>query len=459
MYMSRIQNMSGPIYLKMNHERPVEPRAPLFTCPSWTRQRMPVTIMMICLCGAAYQCYDVTSEYIKYEVVSDLSISKQNYIVPPAFTLCLVYVDLIDWRTLLAGYKFDTEPPEPREVIKALQETVSIAKILEALPNVTGKQILKYMMAREQGTYDILENEKAIKIERFIKNYYVCYMFTMLGGKDGGNVRHESKDISYGREPGTLMRISFAKANLSSVSRAVFYLSPANYLPRGDRDFRLSIDARGQNVFSQSATYWSLSYQKVALRLLPAPYVTNCRDFESMGFEGSYHCQLSCTHAHAMKKFGKSLFTILYTKPENFTVINKYSIIGNETLRKQIDEIETLCDRKCEGETCHQRLFAPRIESQLSHQTEIVFRIVESSGVFIGSEAKAQMSWMNYTVSVLSILGVWLSFSFVSVIQQMYHVSTLILGRLSQRRNSNLGRRSFTRRFTVTEHKVNVLQV
>ncbi|KAI1293650.1 hypothetical protein HDE_06621 [Halotydeus destructor] len=430
--MSRIRVPPVPVYMNPTRQRTLEPRTRLLTLPSWSRRRMPLVIMMICLCGAAYQCYDVTSEYVKYEVVTDLSITKSNFIVPPAFTLCLVYVDLIDWRTLLAGYKFDTEPPERRAVIKALQETVTVARILDALPNVTGNQILRYMMAREQGTYDILENERAIKIQRFIKNYYVCYMFTMLGGIEGRDVRLESKDIAYGREPGTLMRISFVKKKLLNVSRAAFYLSPGTLMPRGDRDFRLFIDARGQNVFSQSATYWSLSYQKVALRLLPSPYVTHCRDFGALGFEGPYHCQLKCTHAHAMRNYGKSLFTLLYTEAENFTVINKYTIIGNETLRLEIDEIETLCDRKCKGEMCHQTLFAPRIESQLAHESEIVFRIVESSGVFMGSEAKAQMSGVYYTISVLSIMGVWLSFSFVTVIQQMYQTSNSVMHKLTK---------------------------
>ncbi|KAI1293493.1 hypothetical protein HDE_06623 [Halotydeus destructor] len=406
----------------------MEPRAPMSQCPSWARERMPMAIMMVCLCGAAYQCYDVTSEYTDYEVVSDLSISKPRDIIPPAFTLCLVYVDLVDWRALLPGYKYPSDPPQPKEVMRALQENLNISAILDALPDVMGS--LKYMMARDQGSYDILENGQALHIKRFIKNYYVCYMFTMPGGQDGQDMVLRSKDVTYGREPGSLMRISFVKANLSFVSRAVFYLNPANYLPRGDRDFRLFIDARGETVFSQSATYWSLSYQKIELHLLPPPYATRCRDFRPLGFEGSYHCQLSCTHAHAMRNYGKSLFTLLHTKAENFTVINKYSIILNKTLRAEIDQIERLCDRKCDGNSCHKRLYAPKIESQLSHETEIVFRIVEPSGVFISSDFKPKMSGVYYTVSVLSILGVWLSFSFITVIQKTYIISNLLLDKL-----------------------------
>ncbi|KAI1293497.1 hypothetical protein HDE_06620 [Halotydeus destructor] len=415
----------------MNRRRLTEPRARVPDPPSRAQKGMPIAIMMLCFCGATYQAYDVTSEYIKYQVVSDLSISKPNYILPPAFTLCLAYVDLLDWRALLSGVQFESDPPRLKHIVRALQETVNISQILDALPDIRSN--IKYMMARQQGTYNIYENDRALKIRRFIKNYYICYMFTMRGGQLGRDVVLESKDISYGREPGTLMRISFGKANLSSVSRATFYLNPTNFLPRGDRDFRLFMDARGPSLFSQNTTYWSLSYQKVALHLLPPPYTTRCRDFKALGFEGSYHCQLSCTNAHALQKYGKSLFTILHTKAENYTVINKYTIIENDTLRLEIDQIETLCDRKCEGKGCHQRLFAPRIESQLAHETEVVFSIVESSSVFIDSETKAQMSGVNFVVSVLSIMGVWLSFSFITVIQHMYQTSNSVMHKLIQR--------------------------
>ncbi|KAI1293490.1 hypothetical protein HDE_06619 [Halotydeus destructor] len=395
------------------------------------RKRIPIIILLLCVLGASFQCYDITKEYMRYDVVSMLSILKPAILRPPALTVCMGYVDLVDWKKLLPGRTFGKELWQ-RDIIQALQESVSIADMFKALPDVTSEPILRYKMSRKLNSYAILEDANSLAIFRFIKNYYACYSFSMPGRH---NVTLKSRHVTYGQEPGSLFRVSFAKANLSSVTRAVFYLNPSEYIPRGDRDFRLNVDARGVRVFSQRATYWSLSYQQIDLHLLPPPYITKCQDFHHLGFEGSYHCQLSCTHALAMATYGKSLFTISHTEPQNFTVINKYTIIRNETLGDEVERWELLCDRKCAGMPCHKRLYSPKIDSQMDSETEIVFRIVEPSFVFVKSEFVPKTSATVCTVSVLSTLGVWLSFSFFAVIRKTYRHGKLYFSKFRTQSN------------------------
>ncbi|KAI1293489.1 hypothetical protein HDE_06618 [Halotydeus destructor] len=385
-------------------------------------------ILSLCVIGAVHQCRNVTMDYTRYEVVSHISLSKPTEIVPPAFSLCLEYVDLLDWTLLLPGAKFEEGPLKRRQIEQAVQETVPIATILASLPNLTSDGALRHMMSRVPGTYDTITGVDALKIERFIKNYYGCYMFSMAAGR---NVTLQSRHVTYGHTPGSLMTVTLTKEDMSKISRAIFYLNPADLLPRGDRDFRLSMDAKGVSVFSQVATYWSISYQHIQLKLLPSPFTTNCRDFRSIGFEGNHHCQLACTHQYAVRNYGKSLFTLIHDKPLNYAVISKYSVVGNETLGKQLSEWEAICDKKCLGITCDKNFYAPKIDSQLDHDTDIVFRIVEPSGVFIRSEFKPMISWNNFLVSILSLLGVWFGFSFVTVIKLAYTNSKAVVVKFS----------------------------
>ncbi|KAI1293599.1 hypothetical protein HDE_06616 [Halotydeus destructor] len=278
------------------------------------RNMAPMAAMMVCLIGASYQCLDATWEYTRYAVVSDLTILKAIRIIPPAFSLCMTYHNLVDMGQLMPGLELGSD----KDVLRALQENVQIKDIMKALPNLTTDRTLKYRMSRQSNSYDINENGDAL-----------CPLAAPI----------RSKHVTYGRDQGSLMKATFDRANLSHVSAAVFYLHPANKLPRGDRDFRVVVgNKEGTHVFAQNATYWSLSYREIELHRLAKPYQGGCRDFPAEGYEGYHHCQLRCTHKQAIKGYGMSLFTLTHSRPKNFTVINKYSIISNATLRREAED-------------------------------------------------------------------------------------------------------------------------
>src|SRR5687767_9226709 len=50
----------------------------------------------LCAIGVLWQITSLSIEYFSYEVVTELYLKKSEKIQPPAFSLCLPYVDLID---------------------------------------------------------------------------------------------------------------------------------------------------------------------------------------------------------------------------------------------------------------------------------------------------------------------------------------------------------------------------
>ena len=143
--------------------------------------------------------------------------------------------------------------------------------------------------------------QKVVVSDHQISSLLTTFRFMDMN-QHNSNYSYHSHHVAYGRYPGALMGLTFLKAKLRKVRRALIYLHPVDMFPRGDRDFSLNLyGSRG--VFDEAATYWVLSYAQVTLNLLPAPYPTNCRSFRSMSYESEFHCQQICLQRETLKRY------------------------------------------------------------------------------------------------------------------------------------------------------------
>src|SRR5258708_486465 len=51
---------------------------------------------LLSLCGCIWQIYEVTSQYLSYPTVTELTISRPKKLQPPALSLCLYYPYFLD---------------------------------------------------------------------------------------------------------------------------------------------------------------------------------------------------------------------------------------------------------------------------------------------------------------------------------------------------------------------------
>ena len=151
--------------------------------------------------------------------------------------------------------------------------------------------------------------------------------------------------------------------------------------------------------------------------MLTSPYKTNCHHYAGGEHPTEHHCKSHCTERHMRQNFGLSLFTVTYEKSEPFPVLSKYSLYHNRSLEIDVNRILADCDRKCAVKKCRQEFYAPNIATQLDSKS-IVFRLNMANGPQISSIYKPKTSLSHYLVDVLSVLSVWLGFSFLEVIRR-----------------------------------------
>src|SRR5207302_906477 len=55
---------------------------------------------VLCLVGLSFQLYEVLKLYLEYNTVSDIEISVPVKLTPPDVSICIRYVDIVDYNLL-----------------------------------------------------------------------------------------------------------------------------------------------------------------------------------------------------------------------------------------------------------------------------------------------------------------------------------------------------------------------
>ena len=236
--------------------------------------------LSLCFIGAFLQLYQILDNYLKYEMIFEVNFIKDDFVKPPAFSICFSYVELMNLIDLKINYsKIDVDfwkniiSHNEREYISAkLQSHLTIKEIFKLTPNLT--DLLIHGWVRERGTYEVnYSNFTHMKIIKYIKDDLVCYSISHSGQNDSfydSKIYLRSHHITYGQEPGTQMMITLNREKVYHISKAVAYFHPFDQLPRGDADFPFNyISNDKSDLFTKASSYIGLTYQKINLNLLP----------------------------------------------------------------------------------------------------------------------------------------------------------------------------------------------
>ena len=185
-------------------------------------QRFNICFTLICCSiGVFWQIYSCSAEYFEYGVVSEVIVNKPRVVVPPAFTICMLYTELINLNKAFPQLGIPDHLSSTPDAIQKIQENVIADDILVASPNLT--YFMESGWVRQQKSYNIIETdvsniESIMKITMFIKDYYTCYRVMHIN-QTKKDFSYASKHVAFGRNPGALMGFSMDKRKVSLTNK------------------------------------------------------------------------------------------------------------------------------------------------------------------------------------------------------------------------------------------------
>lgn len=406
-----------------------------------------IVSLLLCLGGTLWQLTSICQEYFSYAVVSEVSLLKVYDIEPPAFSLCLPYLEMIGPEKVnISTEEFDKTDREM--LAQKIQETYTVSQLFSLTPDI--QHFITTCWVRKVKSYDVDFDQNKFMIKKYIRDQYVCYRFCHIDQETSNGFIYRSHHIQYGRKRGAIMGVRLNKTFLVNlrINRAIVYLHPVEMYPRGDRDYALHLISEG-NVFAESDTIWAISWTKVTQILLPPPFATGCRNNRELGFENKEHCQHLCVANKAINKYGKSLFTLSQDTPNGYTVLSKMSLLKNRSLELEVDDWIEECNSTCWGHNCVKVNFCPLVTSTMNDADSVGFQIFDQNGPETRIVFVAKLSFVGFLVYILSIVGVWLGLSCLdiskTVIQLIARAQGLSLswkkGQEASPKNSGPGRR------------------
>lgn len=361
------------------------------------------------------------NDYLKYSIVSEVNMVKHRHVRPPAFSLCIPYIEDINWTSM--GWDFTTDQwinldrIERDALTMQLQQNWTIRNIFQETYDLqtfkTGGWI------RRTDSYEVEREDEYMYIKKYLRDDFVCFRIYHSDIKrETLDFSYESHHVAYGEEAGGLFSISLNKARLMQVTKLSIFLHPNDIYPRGDADFPFnSISTNHSTIFGNGSTYFGLTYTQMTIHSLPPPFRTRCFNyhFPEKRFESQQHCIDHCMRRRVLEKFNESSFTTTFTEPEDYRIMSKYSVHISRPKENRVDMIYQSCLKECPMIECHQVRYLPALMATRD-SNDVTFVLNEPNGPEMIIIFLPKLTLMELYVQVMSICGVWLGVSLADVV-------------------------------------------
>ena len=208
--------------------------------------------------GCSYQIWTVVSHYLLFETIIESTITRPKYIIPPAVSICLPYLQMINYSIVFS------EIPDLRDFItnhtilqpnwillenilkdnQSLKEQIhshlhkrySVKKIMSITMQL--EYFLKECRSLAPAEYALEYCPNVSRYETFVKDDLKCFQFT-IDTVDGGRPKYDLQQLYYWQYPNHfIFRLKFGNID-PSIYRLVIFIHPPYRLPAGFRALKL----------------------------------------------------------------------------------------------------------------------------------------------------------------------------------------------------------------------------
>ena len=336
--------------------------------------------------GCIWQIEKISHQYFDYEVVTQLEIKRPKHTTPPSLTICFRLPD----------------------VLPGVSQSLSLEKIYSLTPSV--ERMFNGCTIRKPGGFllDTLKGNKSacetlFKIEKFIKQRYVCYTFSLRAKREFA-VRHLTNSLDSCRFYSIYLEEKFSSANyvyFFLTSKRMYGLS--NSFTEHFRRIRDNITGHA------TANYVTISYRKFVSHLMKPPYKTMCVDYPKIGFESASECYDECLKNSAVDGLQKLPFEAALYEAVDLPLISK-SDLANANLSNALHKFEKQCENKCKQQECLIEDFSPKIIA-FSESHMISLEMYASNEPIVITTFLPLSNIIDYVTFVLSCISFWFGWS------------------------------------------------
>ena len=367
-----------------------------------------------------FQVQTISVVYFQYATATDILISLPGLIQIPDFTFCVRYFDVFDLSGFNASENGDIHDTSTNdEHIRELQSQVTIADIFNHTPDVN--ELWVRCLSRKTHEYDIIhtngsECKEVFRVRKYYVQEYMCYNFHQIKSE---NATYSFRNIAFSLAfPGVFYAI-FLENNSSL--RSAEYCRAVVHSHKGLPTDSLSFSHgfyRKYDKKTQVAKYNNVqvSYYQLFKKLLPFPFQTDCRDYESEDFDSQIDCINDCMNKSTVAAFNKIPFSIFQLDPIELKHINTRDL-GNEIFADQFQKIETKCLDQCNQADCDDSYTLSQVskEEKVNGGGGLSFMVNAPRGPSFLVTHRPLMPLTDYLVYVLSCFGTWFGLSVLSL--------------------------------------------
>ena len=349
--------------------------------------------LLVAAIGFSWQMLIVSRIYFAYLTTAEISIVKTMHLMPPAISVCF------PWYQLSDQVRFDA---------KSELTVWQNMKLIPDVEMVLSKRVRRSKKSNRTRFADISSSKT--KATPFIKGTEACYRM--------GNIEPNEKDlildyknIINGYKPGLILGSRFRTVS-ANITRYSVYLHYARRYPRSRGDFPL------RHLLNSADTYLFISYARIESYLLPEPYVTKCRNYHLNGYDSAHHKFEQCVSKRSQDILNGVPFITTKTRVTNETIINKYQVVTNNSIRDHIRSIVAHCDELTKPPDCARYEYLPRLVSQMS-STRFAIQLIIPNEPDVSILFQVKMNFAEYLTYTFSCLSFWFGISVLKLTNQL----------------------------------------
>ena len=273
-------------------------------------------IFLISLVGCLWQLTDMSNIYFSYETNVNVKFERETMVQIPGITICTNLSLTVNEDYMLDRYPQLRRVPnyEVSRPSRSLSKCLIVALLYQETKYFVLGKYLKNLTLYEQlneatmdyrqmfnsclimkpiasqfenQTEDYIECDQISPIRQYVTYYRKCFFISSQLGSENSSLYQVDHDT-------TLRDNGFPLFQIKLNNR--FLDEPVVFIHSRTTPFLGFIGGQTNGIHLNNIKYssYTLSYVKTSSSLLPPPYKTMCRDYNSIGYKTLSHCIVSC---------------------------------------------------------------------------------------------------------------------------------------------------------------------
>ncbi len=346
-----------------------------------------IIIRLLCLFGCLFQLYHTCEVYFNYPITVNLDIIKANHYEMPALSLCREIKRMKSLSKLWQKYKTNEFPVNYTFLSPFLLDEITLkASDLEINYTVYENKI---------GKQEVNSSGVVTHINRGFK----CFTLFSKSMNETNTVFNQTDYSS------TIINfeLKFNTSDNPIVDYFRLMIHPSHQI--------VSSPYRRKNIQISQNLLKDITFKRVLIHSLPAPYETNCINYSQIGFRSKIDCINQCLISVAKKRCNRWPAEIFAPKTVNHSFLPKFLI--NECLEKIS---EKYCNHKCQYNDCIEEILTVEELNSFDEKfaEKYFFYIWFPLSHDYRYEYKPTFAFVEFINYIGGIISLWFGLSFLS---------------------------------------------